>query len=115
MPENETHEGKKNAARCGILFNVLLTILVMYFSFSSWLFDNVSTDTQNITDIIGKYGVKVELAVGLLSILALLVVGTIITKMIWNRLLVRLCHLDPIATGDAYCLFLSLTFLSEIF
>ena len=63
MGDNENSNSKDNAKKCGLLFNSLLTILVLSISFTHWLFKDVSNNEKikNITDLFGEFSLLNEM------------------------------------------------------
>lgn len=113
--ENDTKFGRPK--RCGILFNIGITLMVLYFYFSCWLFHD--SEEKNVIENIStlpwiKENIKLEIAVGSFHILVIFILGTTIIKCIWNRLFVRLFHFNVLSTGEAYCILLTLLFVSEL-
>lgn len=114
MENNKNCDDKNKIKKCGLWFNIFFTVFILYFSFVSWLLDDVKDSTQNITDLFGEFSLGMKYAIAFFTIFAIFVFGTIIIKMVWNRLIVKIFNTNSITTGEAYCIFLLPSFISLI-
>ena len=110
---NEVQPVKK---KCTFLFNVVLTLLVLYASFSSWLFCPVNNKGLNISDFPWSdfpYGHHLHLVVSLCIFFISLFVSSLIIMLIWNRLIANLFPIRRITYAEAYTAFLGLSFIID--
>jgi len=108
-------DNKKQRA-VGLLFNVGITIMALYLSFSFWLFDREAILNANISCLpLVRDHLTLEIVVGIVHILIIFILGPLLIKLIWNRVITRIVSARILSTGEAYSIYILLLFLSGFF
>jgi hypothetical protein len=96
--------------------NSVLTILVLYYSFSRWLFDSPGqgqpkTNLEALALLISQP--YAEVVLGVVHIVVLFFLGLLIIRLLWNRILAERLAQARFTWGESYTAYLLLVFLSE--
>jgi hypothetical protein len=112
LSSNGNKEKRDLKKKCTFLFNLVLTPLVLYLSFSTWLFKPAVDNRANISNF-GWASLPwhymfgyTELVVGLLIILTMFFLIPFTIQIIWNRLISNIFNIREITYAEAYTMYL---------
>jgi hypothetical protein len=94
-------------------FNFILTVIVVTYCFTAWLFSPATRERCNIDSLVSLPDYTVgRYLVGALGVLVAFTLGPLTIWLVWNRFVRQKFSVGTLSYGEAYTIYVVLIFLS---